>query len=225
MGDTASTTTVALIGDSHAAMWTPAFQQIATERHWRLQMMAKEACAVVDARTGGVFSHLVEDLQHCQQWRDEILARLAAEHPRLVVVSVWRGYGIDETMSGFRAYDKAWLDGMTQLVRQLRDMGTHGAGARADHRARMPMCRSACPAIWTMLRPARCPGRRRWTNPVSAAEAAATTAGGGQYADLSDLFCTAERCPVIVGNTLGLPRRESPDPAILAGAGSGHRAR
>ena len=28
------------------------------------------------------------------------------------------------------------------------------------------------------------------------------TAGGGQYADLTDLFCTADRCPVIVGNTL-----------------------
>jgi hypothetical protein len=34
------------------------------------------------------------------------------------------------------------------------------------------------------------------------AEARATTAGGGQYADLSDLFCTAQRCPVVVGNTL-----------------------
>ena len=35
-----------------------------------------------------------------------------------------------------------------------------------------------------------------------AAESAATQAGGGQYADLTELFCTAERCPVIVGNTL-----------------------
>ncbi|BBY20994.1 hypothetical protein MSTO_11990 [Mycobacterium stomatepiae] len=25
---------------------------------------------------------------------------------------------------------------------------------------------------------------------------------GGQYADLTTLFCTADRCPVIVGNTL-----------------------
>ncbi len=28
-GDTASPTTVALVGDSHAAMWSPAFQQVA----------------------------------------------------------------------------------------------------------------------------------------------------------------------------------------------------
>ena len=38
--------------------------------------------------------------------------------------------------------------------------------------------------------------------PGIAAESAATKAGGGQYADLTDLFCTAERCPTIVGNTL-----------------------
>jgi hypothetical protein len=35
-----------------------------------------------------------------------------------------------------------------------------------------------------------------------AAESAATQAGGGHYADLTVLFCTADRCPVIVGNTL-----------------------
>ena len=35
-----------------------------------------------------------------------------------------------------------------------------------------------------------------------AAESAATKAGGGQYADVTDLFCTTDRCPVIVGNTL-----------------------
>jgi hypothetical protein len=35
-----------------------------------------------------------------------------------------------------------------------------------------------------------------------AAESAATQAGGGHYTDLTELFCTADRCPVIVGNTL-----------------------
>ena len=39
-------------------------------------------------------------------------------------------------------------------------------------------------------------------DPGIAAETAAVTAGGGQYADLTALFCTAARCPVIVGNTL-----------------------
>ena len=34
------------------------------------------------------------------------------------------------------------------------------------------------------------------------AEAAATEASGGRYADLTELFCAANICPVIVGNIL-----------------------
>jgi len=35
-----------------------------------------------------------------------------------------------------------------------------------------------------------------------AAESAATHAGGGQYEDLTEVFCTTNRCPVIVGSSL-----------------------
>ncbi|GAY14832.1 acyltransferase [Mycobacterium sp. shizuoka-1] len=201
MGDASSSNTVALIGDSHAAMWTPAFQQIAAQRHWRLQMMAKEACPLMDARADNAFGNLVEDLQHCQHWRDEIIARLAVERPRLVVVSVWRGYGIDETMSGFRGYDAAWIEGMTELVRELRTMGAQVLvlGPIPSPHANVPICVSG-----HLNDAAACTLSRSAAVDQSGidAEAAATTAGGGQYADLSDLFCTAERCPVIVGNTL-----------------------
>jgi len=201
MGDTASANTVALVGDSHAAMWTPAFQQIAAQRHWRLQMMAKEACPIVDARRDNAFGRLVEDLQHCQQWRTEIIDRVSAERPRLVVVSVWRGYGIDETMTGFTGYDPAWLDGMTQLVRQLRATGAQVLvlGPIPSPHANVPICVSGHLDDATA-----CALQRSAAVNQSgiAAESAATESGGGQYADLSDLFCTAERCPVIVGNTL-----------------------
>ena len=49
-----------------------------------------------------------------------------------------------------------------------------------------------------------------------ATESAATKAGGGQYDDLTELFCTADRCPVIVGNTM-VYFDESPDDRIRAG--------
>jgi peptidoglycan/LPS O-acetylase OafA/YrhL len=47
-GDTASATTVALVGDSNAAMWNPAFRQIATQRRWRLETLAKAGCPLMD---------------------------------------------------------------------------------------------------------------------------------------------------------------------------------
>ncbi|WP_407666440.1 acyltransferase family protein [Mycobacterium pinniadriaticum] len=201
MGEATSKTTMTLIGDSHAAMWTPALLRIANQRHWRLEMMAKEACPIVDARAGGTFSNLVEDLQHCQQWRAEILARIKAERPRLVVVSVWRGYGTDETMTGFRGYDPSWLAGITQLVQQIRDMGTEVLvlGPIPSPHANVPMCVSGHLDDATACAPRRSAAVNQ--SGINA-EASATKLGGGQYADLSDLFCTADRCPVIVGNML-----------------------
>jgi hypothetical protein len=38
--------------------------------------------------------------------------------------------------------------------------------------------------------------------PGIAAERGATKAGGGQYDDLTELFCATNHCPAIVGNTL-----------------------
>ncbi len=201
MGDVTSPTTVALIGDSHAAMWTPPFQQIADQRHWRLEMMAKEACPVMDVEVGGIFRRMIEDLQHCEQWRAEVMSRLKAERPRLVVVSVWRGYGFDETMTGFKGYGSAWVDSLARLVRQLRDIGTQVLilGPAPSPHANVPICLSG-----NLDNAAACSLARSAAVNQSgiAAETAATTAGGGQYADVSDLFCTAERCPVVVGNTL-----------------------
>jgi hypothetical protein len=200
-GDTASTTMVALVGDSHAAIWDPAFRQISQQRHWRLETMAKAACPLLDLPVSNPFRHLVELFEHCEQWRGQIMARLRAEHPRLVVVSVWRGYGADESLTGFNAYDSGWIDSLTRVVQQLRSTGARVLvlGPVPDPQVVVPTCLSGhLDAV------AACtPNRSTAVNQAGIyAESAATKAGGGQYADLTELFCTPERCPTIVGNTL-----------------------
>ena len=200
-GDTASATTVALIGDSHAAMWNPAFRKVAEQRHWRLETLAKAACPVMNLRGANPFRRLVELLEHCEQWRAQIMARLRAEHPRLVVVSVSRGYGTDESLTGFNAYDPAWIDGLTRLVHQLRGNGAKVLvlGPVPDPHTVVPICLSANLDNMTACSPQRSTAVNQHG---IAAESSATNAGGGQYADLTELFCTTDRCPVIVGNTL-----------------------
>lgn len=72
-------------------------------------------------------------------------------------------------------------------------------GPVPDPHSTVPTCLSAHLDDATACTPARPTA----TNPAGiAAEAAATASGGGRYADLTDLFCTAERCPVIVGRDL-----------------------
>ncbi len=208
-GDPASATTVALIGDSHAAMWNAGFQQVAEQRHWRLETLAKTACPVMASPDAtNPLQRLARDIDKCDQWRSEILARLQAERPKLVVVTMWRGYGNSgggfEGQSGFRSYDTLWLNNLTQLVQQLRSTGAQVLvlGPVPDPHEDVPICLSG-----HLDDVAACTQRRSTAVNESgiAAEAAATKAGGGQYADLTDLFCAADRCPVIVGNTLVYP--------------------
>jgi len=205
MGDTASATTVALVGDSHAAMWNPAFQQIARQRHWRLEMLSKGACPLMDLPiTNPFFSRLVEHFERCEQWRAQIMARLRAEHPRLVVVSVWRGYSAGSGsgwLSGFTSYDRAWIDNLTRLVQQLRGIGAQVLvlGPVPDPHTSVPVCLSGHLDDAAACSPLR---STAVNEPGIAAESAATRAGGGQYADLTEMFCTPDHCPVIVGNTL-----------------------
>jgi peptidoglycan/LPS O-acetylase OafA/YrhL len=204
-GDTASPTTVALVGDSHAAMWNPAFQQIAAQRHWRLETMAKGACPLLDLPiTNHMFSGLVERFEHCEQWRGQILARLQTEHPRLIVVGLWRGYGAGNGngwLSGFASYDPAWIDSLTRLVQELRGTGANVLvlGPTPDPHSYVPICLSGHLDDATACSQ---PRSSAVNEAGIAAESAATKAGGGQYVDLTELFCTPNRCPVIVGNTM-----------------------
>ncbi|OBI53303.1 acyltransferase family protein [Mycobacterium sp. E796] len=205
MGDTKSKTTVAMVGDSHSSMWIPAFQQIGTQRPWRLEAMAKAACPMMDLPIANpLVSPLVEYIQRCGQWRGQIMDRLRAEHPALVMVSVFRGYTATHSngfRSGFTSYDPAWNDGLTRLVRQLRETGAKVLvlGPLPHLTTSVPGCLSEHLEDATACSP---PMSYAFDRAGMSAEAAAVKAGGGQYADLSELFCTAKRCPVVVGNTL-----------------------
>ncbi|WP_297824630.1 acyltransferase family protein [Mycobacterium sp.] len=195
-GDTASPTTVALIGDSHAAMWNPAFEQLAEQRHWRLETLAKVTCPLQELHI--VSPYLGREYTECEQWRAQIMARINAEHPRLVVLDMSRRYGGD---FGFTSYDPAWIDTLGRTVAQLRGTGATVLvlGPAADPHSPAPTCLSAHLDDATACAPTRSAAAN---GDGIAAERAATTGNGGHYADLTDLFCSPDRCPLIVGNTL-----------------------
>jgi peptidoglycan/LPS O-acetylase OafA/YrhL len=195
-GDTTSATTVALVGDSHAAMWEPAFRKVAEQRHWRLETLAKVTCPLLELRITSPY--LGRAYTECVQWRGQIMDRLRAEHPRLVVLDMSRRYGAD---FGFASYDPAWIDSLGRAVAQLRSTGATVLvlGPAPDPHGSAPTCLSGHLDDATACAPTR-PGAL--DDGGIGAERAATTGAGGQYADLTDLFCAPDRCPVIVGNTL-----------------------
>ena len=195
-GDTASATTVTLLGDSNAAMWAPAFQQLAAQRHWRRETLTKAGCPPLDLPI--VESLLGREYTECQQWRGEILGRLRDERPQLIVLSISRQYGDD---SGFPSYGREWIDSLGRLTRELRGIAEQVLvlGPIPDPGSDVPVCLSThLDDVMACSKP-----RPTAVNNVGIAdETAAVETGGGQYADLTSLFCTVSRCPVIVGNTL-----------------------
>jgi len=195
-GDAAAPTTVALVGDSHAAMWQPALEPYAQERHWRLETMSKVLCPFLDLPTNSPY--LGRKFTECEQWRGSVMARLFKEKPQVIVLDMSRRYGAD---FGFTSYDQAWLDRLTLVVKTLRRTGAKVlvASQVPDPHGTVPTCVSAHMDNAIACAPSRADGLN---DAGMAAESAATAAGGGQYMNLSELFCTAGRCPVIVGNTL-----------------------
>lgn len=195
-GQVNSKTTVALIGDSHAGMWHPALEPVARQRGWRLETMAKVTCPVLKLPI--VSPYLGREFTECKQWRAAVLARVQQERPALVVVDMVRRYGAD---FGFTSYDPVWLDALTRLVSQLRGTGAKVLvlGPVPDPHDTVPTCLSAHINDVGACTPQR---SNAMNDTGIAAEAAAVQAGGGQYANLGEFFCTADRCPVIIGNTM-----------------------
>jgi hypothetical protein len=138
----------------------------------------------------------------CDQWSRQTIARLQTEHPRLIVLSMSRRYGPRYNIAaGFSSYDPAWVASMTQLVQQLRGTGAQVLvlGPIPDPQVVVADCLSVHLDDATTCSP---PRSAAVNEAGITAESAAVKAGGGQYADITELFCTDERCPVIIGNTL-----------------------
>ncbi|MDO3635720.1 acyltransferase family protein [Mycolicibacterium arseniciresistens] len=205
-GDPASTTTVALVGDSNAVMWAPAFQRLAEQRRWRLTVMGKASCPLMTLPISATYLQRVYTV--CEQWREHVIGRLNAERPQLVVVGMWRRYGAVHEyggghgwLSAYESYSPQWIEGLGDLVRQVHGMGSKVLvlGPIPDPRTLVPTCLSGHLDDATACAPATSAAVNQ---SGIARESASTQINGGDYADLTELFCTESRCPVIVGNTL-----------------------
>jgi len=107
-GDASSSTTIVLFGDSHAAQWFPAMHQIAEDRGWRLESLTKAGCPTADVPT----TRTDRD-QECDRWRTNVVDRLAADPPDLVMMSSYR-----YNPNGLA--DEPWRSGLEATLAELR---------------------------------------------------------------------------------------------------------
>ena len=198
-GDTTSSRTVVLFGDSHALQWFPAIDNLAQQQHDALVVMAKATCPPIDIT---IFSpNLGRTYTECNEWRAAELQRMTTLRPALVILGFSREYGIPDehvVVDG-----PAWLSGLTDMITTIeRDTGARVAimGDDPYPQQSVPDCLSQNLADTPVC---SIPKHYPFYNPggISQEKAVAASTGAG-YVDTDPWFCIASTCTVIVGNML-----------------------
>ncbi|MGI8458879.1 MAG: acyltransferase family protein [Propionibacteriaceae bacterium] len=198
-GDPRSDVHVAVVGNSHAAQWLGALEDIADRRGWRLTVMVAHSCAMIDARQSFATG---EQTRGCQRWVTSVRDRVAAGDFDLVVLSNKvsarppgrsRAESLPELTAGYQQVLGSWLRSGTPVV-AIRD-----TAEPARTIGRVPECLERHPD-----EPRACGGTRTdWLlpDPVVAA-VAATDDRRVRLVDLSDHLCEPDYCAPAVGGVV-----------------------
>ncbi len=199
-GDPSSSTVVVLFGDSHAAEWFPALERLATERGWRLVSLTKSACTPAQLTVWNTTFKRAYD--ECNQWREEVFARVAADRPDLVIVASSHPY-TSAGSDGPAPADggQALQTGLAQTLQRLRPLADAVAliGDTPKLSQDPPDCLSqhldhilACdePRAQTL--------DVAWTT----VEAAIAGQADATFVDPTNWACPTDPCPVVIGRYL-----------------------
>lgn len=200
-GDPAGAWTMYLVGDSHAAHWFPAVDELAKARGWRLVALTKAACQM--PRVLIYLSGFKRPYHECTAWREQTLRRIVRDRPDLVVLAsndLDNGGLLDDhgrrvpraDAPWVRAWQQTWdrLAGIpTVLLQDTPWPGRDAPECAAVNARRLARCDSSVTEAIA---------ERRRRDLV----AAAARADGLRVIDPTPWFCAGGKCPIVVGNTL-----------------------
>lgn len=188
-GDITSSKTVVLFGDSKAAHFFPALEQIALERSLRLVVLTRGKCSFAEIPLG----------TKCDKWRQNSLQRIESIHPEGVVVSSSTAYF--RSLGGIKSVQPLARIS-TSTIRRLKSASDHVVFMRNQSLTPYRSGRSPADCVkQNMQRLQRCawvPGERKgheydWI---------AAKRVGVQIIDTESRFCRRAICPMVVGNVI-----------------------
>jgi len=112
-GDTNSSKTIVLYGDSHAAQWFPALEKLAKERGFKLVSLTKSACPAPEVKKVEMGAYKNAD---CFKWRANSLKRIHALNPDAVILS---GFQHFELPGGLGSRQTWWANGQLSAYSHL----------------------------------------------------------------------------------------------------------
>jgi peptidoglycan/LPS O-acetylase OafA/YrhL len=190
--DGGTSTRVALVGDSHAAQWEPALEQIALHQHWSLSVYTKSGCPLSDLPPATAAARFGDA---CAAWNADVQQQVAAEHFSLVFVSGLSGqkYAAPAGQTAVSGLEASWrrITSTGAQVVALRDNPNPSKSGVSD----IPTCVAAHADYRLCATPAELALQ---VDPQ--VEASAHT--GVKLLDLSRYFCLDGRCPAVIGHVI-----------------------
>ncbi len=192
-GDAQGTVTVALVGDSHAAHWFPAFEVLAKQRGWRLVPLTKHSCVFVDLPIWS--PDLQREYRSCEDWREQVIDRLREIEPDLVVIASNRWLPVmadrDNEPERQGVAMARLIERIPATVAIIVDTPRSGVDVPAclvQHRDAIERCTTprAAALTWRHLR----------------RETEAARLSGATIIDLTSAVCPTDPCPPIIGKML-----------------------
>ena len=198
-GDPEGDLTVALWGDSHAAQWFSAVDQIAERRGWRLIAITQGGCPVIDVLTWNRSGDAVFD--HCGPWRDNVLDTFEAEGVDAILLG--QHYGLLDAGTRAAVGAAVWEEQLPLLLDRLEGLDVEVTPIllidSPDPPDDVPTCLAEHPTEISLCEP-RAPGN---TERAVAQVIRSVAADRGLGAiDPRPWLCVDDRCPVVVGDIL-----------------------
>jgi peptidoglycan/LPS O-acetylase OafA/YrhL len=200
-GDANGTRTIVLFGDSHAAQWFPALERLANERHWRLVVQTKSACASADVP---VWSEIFNrPYAECTAWRQAVFDLIASLDPAIVVLSNDRHYNltIDGRMASSTDHEDVWSAGLDASIERLAGLGSEVVviGDTVRQSIDPPVCLSEHLADASVC---STPYARAVATERLAQERGVTEGRGAAFVDPTSWMCYTDPCPSVMGRLL-----------------------
>ncbi len=198
-GDTNSSTTVVLLGDSHAEHWLGGLDQVARERGWRIVAMVKGGCPVADM-PDLMHARLKRYYHECTRYREAMLQRIIAMRPAAVILSSWDHYiPPDGTSADWQVSPAQWRDGLRRTYARLATAGITTVAIRGTPRTwfNVPSCLSRQAAALPLVQSCEYDQARSLSKSAIAAQTDAARGLPIGFVDMNDQICPTKRCGVV----------------------------
>lgn len=106
-GDESAENTAVMIGDSHVGQWFPAIQGALADPGWRLLVITKSSCPMVDEPF--FYARIGREYIECSQWRDAAIQYIERISPEVLLLG----------SANTEFTQKQWTDGTTRVLERL----------------------------------------------------------------------------------------------------------